>query len=95
MTTTITIEDYPCGSGKTTNMIKSFKQEEKYLVILSYLSEVDRIIEDTTDVCFVEPIAETQFHLLLSFFFDKKIVIFVYRSRHSHLLQKEGSNHFF
>ena len=58
MTTTITIEDYPCGSGKTTNMIKSFKQEEKYLVILSYLSEVDRIIEDTTDVCFVEPIAE-------------------------------------
>ena len=58
MTTTITIEDYPCGSGKTTNMIKSFKQEEKYLVILSYLSEVDRIIEDTTDVSFVEPIAE-------------------------------------
>ena len=58
MTTTITIEDYPCGSGKTTNMIKSFKQEEKYLVILYYLSEVNRIIEDTTDVCFVEPIAE-------------------------------------
>jgi hypothetical protein len=58
MTTTITIKDYPCGSGKTTSMINSFKQEEKYLVILSYLSEVDRIIEDTTDVSFVEPIAE-------------------------------------
>ena len=58
MTTTITIKDYPCGSGKTTSMIKSFKQEEKYLVILSYLSEVDRTIEDTTDVSFVEPIAE-------------------------------------
>jgi hypothetical protein len=58
MNTTITIKDYPCGSGKTTSMIKSFKQEEKYLVILSYLSEVDRIIEDTTDVSFVEPVAE-------------------------------------
>jgi hypothetical protein len=50
MTSTITIKDYPYGSGKTTSMSKSFKQEEKYLVILSYLSEVDRIMEDTTDV---------------------------------------------
>ena len=58
MNTTITIKDYPCGSGKTTSMIKSFKQEEKYLVILYYLSEVNRIIEDTTHVSFVEPIAE-------------------------------------
>ena len=58
MTTTITIKDYPCGSGKTTSMIESFKQEEKYIVILPYLSEVDRIIESTTNVSFVEPKAE-------------------------------------
>jgi hypothetical protein len=58
MTATITIKDYPCGSGKTTSMIKSFKQKEKYLVILPYLSEVDRIIEDANHVSFVEPTTE-------------------------------------
>ncbi len=41
----ITIHDYPCGSGKTTAMIESFKEDRKYLVILPLLSEVDRIFE--------------------------------------------------
>ena len=39
MSATITIKDYPCGSGKTTTMINSFKEDEKYLVILPDLSE--------------------------------------------------------
>ena len=39
MSATITIKDYPCGSGKTTSMIQSFKENEKYLVILPELSE--------------------------------------------------------
>ena len=59
MSATITIKDYPCGSGKTTTMIKSFKEEEKYLVILPYLSEVDRVILDTKHVRFFEPTTES------------------------------------
>ena len=55
MNTTITIKDYPCGSGKTTSMINSFKEEEKYLVILPYLKEVDRVILETNNVTFVQP----------------------------------------
>ena len=58
MSATITIKDYPCGSGKTTTMIKSFKEEEKYLVILPYLSEVDRVILKSKPVKFVQPTAE-------------------------------------
>ena len=55
MNTPITIKDYPCGSGKTTSMINSFKAEEKYLVILPYLKEVDRVILETNNVTFVQP----------------------------------------
>ena len=55
MNTTITIKDYPCGSGKTSGMIKNFKKDEKYLVILPYLSEVDRVIFETKHVSFVQP----------------------------------------
>ena len=51
----ITINDYPCGSGKTTAMIKSFKEDRKYLVILPLLSEVDRVIETATKVRFSQP----------------------------------------
>lgn len=55
MTATITIKDYPCGSGKTTSMIQSFKENEKYLVILPELSEIDRVILETNHVTFVAP----------------------------------------
>ena len=55
MSTPITIKDYPCGSGKTTSMINCFKEEEKYLVILPYLKEVDRVILNTNNVTFVQP----------------------------------------
>ena len=51
----ITIKDFPCGSGKTTSMIKEFNKESKYLVILPLLSEVDRVIKETRDVVFVQP----------------------------------------
>ena len=40
MNKVIKIEDYPCGSGKTTRMIENFKEDRKYLVILPLLSEV-------------------------------------------------------
>ena len=46
----ITIRDYPCGSGKNKAMIKSFKEDRKYLVMLPLLNEVDRIVETSTKV---------------------------------------------
>ena len=58
MTATITIKDYPCGSGKTTSMIQSFRENEKYLVILPELSEIDRVILETNHVTFVAPTTE-------------------------------------
>ena len=51
----IKINDYPCGSGKTTRMIENFKEDQKYLVILPLLSEVDRVIEGSKDIEFVQP----------------------------------------
>ena len=58
MSATITIKDYPCGSGKTTTMIQSFKEDNKYLVILPYLSEVERVILKSKPVKFVQPTTE-------------------------------------
>ena len=45
MQSTVTIRDYPCGSGKTTSMIESFHSDRKYLVIVPLLPEVDRVVE--------------------------------------------------
>ena len=53
----IKIIDYPCGSGKTTRMIEGFRPENKYLVILPLLTEVDRVIEGSKDIEFVQPLA--------------------------------------
>ena len=55
MNKVIKIEDYPCGSGKTTRMIENFKEDQKYLVILPLLSEVDRVIEAAKGIKFVQP----------------------------------------
>lgn len=63
MNTPITIKDYPCGSGKTTAMLKSFNKQEKYLVITPYLSEVERVIEQSVGVEFVQPSTEDSTHL--------------------------------
>ena len=55
MNKVIKINDYPCGSGKTTRMIENFKEDRKYLVILPLLSEVDRVIDGSKDIEFVQP----------------------------------------
>ena len=44
MQSTVTIRDYPCGSGKTTSMIEGFQSDRKYLVITPLKTEVARII---------------------------------------------------
>ena len=53
--TTIKIIDKPCGSGKTTTMINGFNINDKYLVIVPLLSEVERVIEQSKEVPFVQP----------------------------------------
>ena len=53
----ITIVDRPCGTGKTTHILNSFKPDRKYLVIVPLLSEVERVIEDAS-VPFVQPTIE-------------------------------------
>ena len=40
----INIIDRPCGTGKTSDLLSSFKPSEKYLVIVPYLSEVERVL---------------------------------------------------
>jgi len=55
MSKEIKIIDYPCGSGKTTRMIENFKEDRKYLVILPLLSEIDRVIEASKGIEFVQP----------------------------------------
>ena len=42
-----TIIDRFCGSGKTTGMINGLDANEKYLIIVPYLSEVKRIINES------------------------------------------------
>lgn len=50
----IRIVDKHCGCGKTTKLLESFKSEYRYLVVVPFLSEVQRVI-DNACVPFVEP----------------------------------------
>ncbi len=55
MQSTVTICDYPCGSGKTTSMIEGFCSDQKYLVIVPLLTEVDRVVEWSKSAPFQQP----------------------------------------
>ena len=55
MQSNVTIRDYPCGSGKTTSMIEGFFSDLKYLVIVSSLTEVVRVIEWSKSIPFQQP----------------------------------------
>ena len=55
MQSTVTICDYPCGSGKTTKMIEGFLSERKYLVITPLNKGVARIIGESRSVPFQQP----------------------------------------
>ena len=57
MKTKVTIIDQPCGSGKTSRLLKSFQRDLKYLVVVPLLSEVQRVIKDAS-VEFKEPLDE-------------------------------------
>ena len=53
----IRVVDRPCGSGKTTSLLGSFSKDGKYLVIVPFLTEVDRVITHA-NVPFVQPSVE-------------------------------------
>lgn len=53
----VRIIDRPCGSGKTTKLLSSFKPEKRYLVVVPLLTEVDRVI-DQACVPFQKPSEE-------------------------------------
>lgn len=50
----VRIIDRPCGSGKTSHILKSFKSDRKYVVVVPTLDEVQRVIDDAS-VQFVQP----------------------------------------
>ena len=57
----INIIDRPCGTGKTTELLKSFDIDKKYLVVVPLLTEVERVMQDAC-VSFVQPTSEYLFN---------------------------------
>jgi len=53
--TPIKIIDRHCGSGKTTAMIEGFSNDNNYLVVVPYVTEIERVIRQSTKVTFVQP----------------------------------------
>lgn len=51
---TVTVIDRPCGSGKTTSILKGLSRDRQYLVIVPLLSEVERFLKYAS-VPFVTP----------------------------------------
>lgn len=44
----ITFLDRPCGTGKTTNLLKSFEPSKRYFCVVPTLSEVDRYLREAS-----------------------------------------------
>ena len=74
----IEIIDEPCGTGKTTQMIRSLNPEKKYLIIVPYLSEVQRIIENADQINLFQP--------------DEKLVYEQTKQSHFQQLLKQGKS---
>jgi len=55
--TIVTINDFPCGSGKTTKMMQSLKQQKLYLIVVNLKSEIKRVLENTSHINLHEPTA--------------------------------------
>ncbi|MEP3805908.1 MAG: hypothetical protein ABJM80_19230 [Sulfitobacter pontiacus] len=53
--------DRPCGTGKTSQMLKSFQENKCYIVILPTLDEVERVIRDAS-VPFLQPDVDNSDH---------------------------------
>lgn len=56
----VRIIDRPCGSGKTTKMLRSFEPHRRYLVVVPLLTEVTRFLDEAC-VPFVTPEADNRY----------------------------------
>lgn len=56
----VRIIDRPCGSGKTTQLLRSFQPDRRYLVVVPLLTEVVRVIHQAC-VPFQQPTADQSF----------------------------------
>lgn len=56
----VRIIDRPCGSGKTTKMLRSFEPHRRYLVVVPLLTEVTRFLDEAS-VPFVTPEADNRY----------------------------------
>jgi hypothetical protein len=56
----IVITDLPCGSGKTSKMIRTLKSDKLYLIVVPLLSEVKRVLDGTSHLDFEEPVKSTK-----------------------------------
>ena len=48
--TIVTIDDFPCGSGKTTKMMQKLKPNELYLIVVPLRSEIERVLNNILDL---------------------------------------------
>ena len=51
----ITITDLPCGSGKTSKMIRALQPDKLYLIVVPLLTEVKRVLAETSHLNIAEP----------------------------------------
>ena len=78
--TIVTINDFPCGSGKTTKMMQSLKQRKLYLIVVNLKSEIKRVLENTSHINLHEPTAsmtkfETKKEALLKLVSESKSIV--------------------
>lgn len=54
--TKVIIKDQPCGSGKTSKMLKSLCSDKLYLIVVPYKSEIVRVLDAAGHLGFQEPL---------------------------------------
>jgi len=82
--TIVTIEDFPCGSGKTTKMMQKLKPNELYLIVVPLRSEIERVLNNISHLGFEEPLAAmtsigTKQAALLKLIGERKSIVTTHR----------------
>ena len=82
--TIVTIDDFPCGSGKTTKMMQKLKPNELYLIVVPLRSEIERVLNNISHLGFEEPLAAmtsigTKRAALLKLIGERKSIVTTHR----------------
>ena len=80
----VTIDDFPCGSGKTTKMMQKLKPNELYLIVVPLRSEIERVLNNISHLGFEEPLAAmtsigTKQAALLKLIGERKSIVTTHR----------------